>query len=77
MDRKQISIHEDSIKEIGTHTAEIKLHEEVVVEIEFEVVAELAYFCIHNTQNGKRVSRWKPFLFEYNFSDVSQIISFN
>ncbi len=40
IDRKQISIPEDSIKEVGTHTAKIKLHKEVVVEIEFEVVAE-------------------------------------
>ncbi|MDX1283639.1 MAG: 50S ribosomal protein L9 [Draconibacterium sp.] len=40
IDRKQITIPEDSIKEVGTHTAKIKLHKEVVVEIEFEVVAE-------------------------------------
>ena len=40
IDRKQISIPEDSIKEVGTHTAKIKLHKEVVVDIEFEVVAE-------------------------------------
>lgn len=40
IDRKQISIPEDSIKEVGTHTAKIKLHKKVVVEIEFEVVAE-------------------------------------
>lgn len=40
IDRKQISIPEDSIKEVGTHTAKIKLHKEVIVEIEFKVVAE-------------------------------------
>lgn len=40
IDRKQISLPEDSIKEIGTYTAKIKLHKEVVVELDFEVVAE-------------------------------------
>lgn len=40
-DRKQIILtEEDNIKEVGTYTAKIKLHKEVVVEIEFEVVAE-------------------------------------
>jgi large subunit ribosomal protein L9 len=41
LDRKQIILNEeDSIKEIGIYTAKVKLHKEVVVEIEFEVVAE-------------------------------------
>lgn len=40
IDRKQIIIAEDHIKEVGTYTAKIKLHKEVVIEIEFEVVAE-------------------------------------
>ena len=40
VDRKQISIKEDSIKEIGKHTAKVKFHRDVVVELEFEVVAE-------------------------------------
>jgi large subunit ribosomal protein L9 len=40
IDRKQITIPEDTIKEVGTHKAIIKLHKEVKVEIEFEVVAE-------------------------------------
>ena len=40
IDRKQISIPADSIKEVGTHTAKIKLHKEVIVDIEFDVVAE-------------------------------------
>jgi len=40
IDRKQISIAEDSVKEVGTYKAIIKLHKEVKVEIDFEVVAE-------------------------------------
>ena len=40
IDRKQISIADDSIKEVGKYTAKIKLHKEVVVELEFEVVSE-------------------------------------
>ena len=40
VDRKQINIKEDSIKQIGKHTARVKFHREVVVELEFEVVAE-------------------------------------
>ena len=40
IDRKQITIPEDSIKEIGNYTAKIKLHKEVVVELGFEVVSE-------------------------------------
>jgi len=40
IDRKKISIKEDAIKEVGSYTAEIKLHRDVMVEIEFEVKAE-------------------------------------
>lgn len=40
IDRKQIMLPEDHIKEVGTYTAKIKLHKEVVIEVEFEVVAE-------------------------------------
>lgn len=40
IDRKQITIKEDAIKEIGKHTAKVKLHREVIVELEFEVVSE-------------------------------------
>ncbi len=40
IDRKQITIKEDSIKEVGMHKAKIKFHKEVVVDFEFEVVAE-------------------------------------
>ncbi len=40
IDRKQITISEDSIKEIGHFTAKIKLHKEVIIELGFEVVSE-------------------------------------
>ncbi|WP_159517412.1 50S ribosomal protein L9 [Sunxiuqinia indica] len=40
IDRKQIKIAEDSIKEIGKYTAKIKLHKEVVIDFDFEVVTE-------------------------------------
>ncbi len=40
IDRKKISIKEENIKEIGSFTAIIKLHREVVVELPFEVVSE-------------------------------------
>lgn len=40
IDRKQIMISDDSIKEVGKYSAKIKLHKEVVVELPFEVVSE-------------------------------------
>lgn len=40
LDRRTIIIKEDAVKEIGTFTAKIKLHKEVIVELPFEVVAE-------------------------------------
>lgn len=40
IDRKQISIDNESIKEVGNYTAKIRLHKEVAVEISFEVFAE-------------------------------------
>ncbi|MEE4196111.1 MAG: 50S ribosomal protein L9 [Bacteroidales bacterium] len=40
IDRKNITITEDQIKEVGKYKASIKLHKEVVVEIELEVVSE-------------------------------------
>jgi len=40
IDRKSIHVDGDSIKELGTHKATVKLHKEVIVEISFEVVAE-------------------------------------
>ena len=40
IDRKSISLPEDQIKEIGKYKAVIKLHREVKVDIDFEIVAE-------------------------------------
>ena len=38
IDRKKILVKD--VKEVGTHTASIRLHREVKVDIEFEVVSE-------------------------------------
>jgi len=40
LDRKDISITNDLIKEIGNYTATVKLHREVSVEVPFEIVSE-------------------------------------
>lgn len=40
IDRKDITIKEELIKEIGSYTANVKLHREVTVEIPFEIIAE-------------------------------------
>ncbi len=40
VERKNISIKDDQVKEIGKYVATIKLHREVKVEVNFEVVAE-------------------------------------
>ena len=40
IDRKNILLGEDSIKEIGNYKAVVKLHRDVKVDLEFEVVAE-------------------------------------
>lgn len=40
IDRKQILIKEELIKEIGTYTAKVKLYKDVSVELPFEVVSE-------------------------------------
>ena len=40
IDRKIIRIKEDSVKEIGSYNATVRLHKEVSVEIPFEVVSE-------------------------------------
>lgn len=40
IDRKQIIIDDDTIKEVGNYTAKIRLHKEVSVDINFEVFAE-------------------------------------
>jgi large subunit ribosomal protein L9 len=38
IDRKKL--HMDSVKELGRHQAEVRLHPEVVVELPFEIVSE-------------------------------------
>jgi large subunit ribosomal protein L9 len=40
VDRKNLFFDEEHIKEVGTYMAKAKLHKEVSVEIEFEIVAE-------------------------------------
>jgi large subunit ribosomal protein L9 len=40
IDRKDITIKEDLIKEVGKYTATVKLHREVMVEIPFEIISE-------------------------------------
>ena len=40
IDRRIISIQDDQVKEVGSYVAEIKLHREVKVKIDFEVIAE-------------------------------------
>jgi len=40
VERKNISIKDDLIKEIGSYSATVKLHKEVLVEIPFEIVSE-------------------------------------
>ncbi|SHE66272.1 large subunit ribosomal protein L9 [Mariniphaga anaerophila] len=40
IERKQISLPADSIKEVGTYVAKIKLYKDVIVDLEFEVVGE-------------------------------------
>ncbi len=40
IDRKKINIDEDHIKEVGQYKAVIKLHKDVEVELELDVVAE-------------------------------------
>lgn len=40
IDRKNITLPEDQIKEVGKYKAVIKLHREVKVEVGFEIVAE-------------------------------------
>ncbi|MCH7657657.1 MAG: 50S ribosomal protein L9 [Bacteroidetes bacterium] len=40
IDRKDISLKEDAIKEVGKYSAIINLHKEVSVEIDFEIVGE-------------------------------------
>ena len=40
IDRKNITIKEDLIKEVGSYSATVKLHRQVSVEIPFDIVAE-------------------------------------
>ena len=40
VDKKTIKILGSQIKEIGTYQAEIRLHRDITVSIDFEVVAE-------------------------------------
>ena len=40
VDRKNINLKEDSIKTVGTYTADIRLHKEVTATVTFEVVQE-------------------------------------
>ncbi|MFN2314195.1 MAG: 50S ribosomal protein L9 [Bacteroidales bacterium] len=40
IDRKNITLGEDAIKEVGSYKAVVKLHRDVRVDLEFEVIAE-------------------------------------
>jgi large subunit ribosomal protein L9 len=40
VDRKSIQINGDTVKEVGTYTATIKLYKDIQAEITFEVIAE-------------------------------------
>ena len=40
VDRKNITLNEESIKTIGTYTADVRLHREISIKINFEVVEE-------------------------------------
>lgn len=40
VDRKKITLADDSVKEVGTYKATAKLYKDIVAEITFEVIAE-------------------------------------
>ncbi|MDR1172206.1 MAG: 50S ribosomal protein L9 [Bacteroidales bacterium] len=40
IDRKNVRMQEDQIKEVGAYKAKIKLHKELYVEVDFDVVSE-------------------------------------
>jgi len=40
VERKNISIKDDLIKEVGSYSATVKLHKEVLVEVPFDIVSE-------------------------------------
>ena len=40
VDRKNIRIQEEQIKEVGSYKAKVKIHKEIHVEIDFDVISE-------------------------------------
>jgi large subunit ribosomal protein L9 len=40
IDRKNIRIQDEQIKEVGAYTAKVKLHKDVHIEIDFDVISE-------------------------------------
>jgi large subunit ribosomal protein L9 len=40
LERKNITIKDDLIKEIGSYSATVKLHKEVLVDVPFEIISE-------------------------------------
>ncbi|MFN5319746.1 MAG: 50S ribosomal protein L9 [Bacteroidia bacterium] len=40
IDRKNISLDEEAIKQIGTYTAHVKIYKDIKADVKFEVVAE-------------------------------------
>ncbi|MBN2665648.1 MAG: 50S ribosomal protein L9, partial [Bacteroidales bacterium] len=40
IDRKNITLPEDQIKEVGKYKAVVKLHREVRIDLDFEIIAE-------------------------------------
>jgi len=40
IDRKNITLDSEGIKQLGTYTAHVKLYKDIKVDVEFEVVAE-------------------------------------
>ena len=40
IERKNISIVDEPIKELGSYVATVKLHKDVAIEVNFEVVEE-------------------------------------
>jgi len=40
IERKNITLASDTVKELGIYIAKVKLHKDVIIEVKFEVVAE-------------------------------------
>ena len=40
VERKNIQLQDDQIKEVGTYKAKVKIHKDIHVEIEFDVISE-------------------------------------